>query len=80
MWIALELVFHSYGPDEIEPGTLYMNLLYVGTDKELVEVFALDKNTANLLKTSKFINWQAINSQVMLFGTGTGVLPTIMSG
>ena len=48
MWIALELVFHSYGPDEIEPGTLYMNLLYVGTDKELVEVFALDKNTADL--------------------------------
>ena len=48
MWIALELVFHSYGPDEIEPGSLFMNLLYVGTDKEVVEVFAIDKSTTEL--------------------------------
>tara|TARA_R100000541_G_C1885264_1_gene82860 strand:+ start:658 stop:1104 length:447 start_codon:yes stop_codon:yes gene_type:complete len=48
MWIAVELVFHQYGPDEIKPGTLFMNLLYVGTDKEVVEVFEIDKQTADL--------------------------------
>jgi len=48
MWIALELVYNQYGPDEIEPGTLFMNLLYVGTDREVVEVFEIDEQTADL--------------------------------
>mgnify|MGYP003114991046 FL=1 len=49
MWIAVELVFHHYIPDKITEGTLFMNHLYPGSDKETVEIFEIDQSNAELI-------------------------------
>jgi hypothetical protein len=42
MWIAVELVFRHYQPQELEAGMLFMNTLYPGhEDKEQIEVWEL---------------------------------------
>ena len=41
VWIAVELAFHHYEPDNFTPETLFMNVQSPGTEREHVEVFPL---------------------------------------
>lgn len=41
MWLAVELALHHYEPDTFTEDTLFMNVQFVGTEKEHVEVFPL---------------------------------------
>lgn len=48
MWIAVELVFRHYQPQELEAGMLFMNTLYPGhEDKEQIEVWELKEEDLN---------------------------------
>ena len=41
VWIAVELAFHHYEPDNFTQETLFMNVQSPGTEREHVEVFPL---------------------------------------
>lgn len=43
MFIQAELVLKSYMPKQLEPGMWFINKLYQGTDKEYIEIWAIDK-------------------------------------
>lgn len=43
MYVIAELVFKSYQVDELEPGMIFVDLLYPGTDDQQILVFKLDK-------------------------------------
>tara|TARA_R100001509_G_scaffold134515_1_gene88096 strand:+ start:107 stop:562 length:456 start_codon:yes stop_codon:yes gene_type:complete len=55
IWIAVELAFHHYEPDEFTPDTLFMNVRYPGTDKESIDVFPLGNTTLELFDKGMII-------------------------
>lgn len=43
MYFLAELVFKSYEVKELEPGMIFMELVYPGTDDQQIRAFVLDK-------------------------------------
>ena len=48
VWVAVELVLHHNYDGKIRPKTLYMNIHFPGTDKEMVDVFPLGSTAYNV--------------------------------
>lgn len=55
MWIAVQLAYNHYSPDEIEEGMLFMNHIQPNTEKEIIEVWEIDKETLKLLEKDDII-------------------------
>lgn len=43
MYYPAELVYKNYMPEKLEPGMLFMNILHIGTTKETVELWTLER-------------------------------------
>jgi len=56
MWIAVQLAYHHYAPEELQVGMMFMNHLNMGTEKELIELFRLDKNQLTFIDQNDLID------------------------
>jgi len=55
MWIAVQLAYHHYSPDDIKNDTLFMNRINYSTDKEIIELWTLDDDMLSLLEYDNII-------------------------
>lgn len=55
MWIAVQLAYHHYSPNEIKNDTLFMNRMNYSTDKEIIELWTLDDDMLSLLEYDDII-------------------------
>jgi len=55
MWIAVQLGYHHYSPDDIKNDTLFMNRINYSTDKEIIELWTLDDDMLSLLEYDNII-------------------------
>ena len=69
MWVAVELVFRHYQPQELEAGMLFMNTLYPShEDKEQIEVWELKEEDL----------YEQITPEIMFMENGFPVKPWII--
>jgi hypothetical protein len=55
MWIAVQLAYHHHSPETIKEGMLFMNHIKPNTEKEIIEVWEIDKKIIELLEYNDII-------------------------
>jgi len=68
MFVAVELHFRHYDTEELKEGMLFMNHLYLGSDREHIEIFKLEKEAIHEL----------ITPEIMFMENGFPVYPYLL--